>query len=113
MPLQRSEVYSTTGTKQSWNCDPSIAAFSVNLAVLLSAGGVAEYGLQYSYDTLDDPLLTDSDATWIDSNDLPAGTTDTGEANFSTPIARVRLVITTLTAPATLTMKMLQGMSVN
>lgn len=111
MPLQRSETYSTTGTKGSWNCDPSIAAFSVNLAVILSAG-TCSYTLQYSYDTLDDPTLTDSDATWFDSDDLPAGTTASGEANFSTPIARVRLVIAALSG-GTLTMKMLQGMSVN
>lgn len=113
MPLQRSETYTTIGTKGSWNCDPSIAAFSLNIAVLLSAGGVCSYSLQYSYDSLDDPTLTDANATWIDSDDIPAGTTTTAEANFNTPIYRVRLVIVTLTAPATLTMKMLQGMSVN
>ncbi len=113
MPLQRSETYTTTGTKGSWNLDYSITPFSVNVGVLLSAAGVASYTLQYSYDTLDSPTATDSDATWIDSNDIPAGTATTAEANFSTPIARIRLVIATLTAPATLTMKTLQGMSVN
>lgn len=111
MPLQRTETYTTTGTKPSWNCDPSITPFELNLAVILSAG-TCSYTLQYSYDTLDDPLATDASATWFDSDDLPAGTTATGEANFSTPIARVRLVIAALSG-GTLTMKMLQGMSSN
>lgn len=111
MPLQRSETYSTTGTKQSWNCDPSVAPFNVNIGCVLSAGTV-DYKLQYSYDTLDNPLLADSDATWIDSDDIPASTTGTAEANFSTPIARVRLVIAALSG-GTLKMTMLQGMSTN
>lgn len=111
MPLQRTETYSTTGTKGSWNCDPSIAPFSVNIACVLSAGTV-DYKLQYSYDTLDDPVLTDSNATWIDSDDIPAVTTATAEANFSTPIARVRLIITALSG-GTLKMTMLQGFSIN
>lgn len=111
MPLQRSETYTTTGTKGSWNCDPSIAAFSLNIVCILSAGTV-DYKLQYSYDTLDNPVLTDSDATWIDSDDIPASTAGTAEANFNTPIARIRVVIAALSG-GTLTMKMLQGMSVN
>ena len=111
MPLQRSETYTTTGTKGSWNLDTSIAAFNVNIGVILSDAGVTSYKLQYSYDTLDDPLLTDSDATWLDSNDIPAGTTATAETNFSTPIARVRVVIASLTG--SLKMTMLQGLSTN
>lgn len=111
MPLQRTEIYTTTGTKGSWNCDPSITPFNVNIACVLSAGGTVSYTFQYSYDVLDDPLLTDSDATWLDSNDLPAGTSATGETNFSTPVARVRIVIASLTG--SLKMTMLQGMSVN
>lgn len=111
MPLQRTETYTTTGTKGSWNCDPSITPFQVNIAVVLSAG-TCDYKLQYSYDSLDDPTKTDNDATWIDSDDLPASTTATGEANFSTPIYRVRLVIAALSG-GTLKMTMLQGMSTN
>jgi len=110
MPLQRTETYTTTGTKQSWNCDPSIAPFNVNIGVVL-VGGPAAYSLQYSYDVLDDPLLTDADATWLDSNDIPLGTAATAETNFSTPIARVRIVIASLTG--SLKMTMLQGMSSN
>jgi hypothetical protein len=109
MALQRTETYTTTGTKGSWNCDPSITPFNMNLICVVS--DACNYKLQYSYDTLDSPTATDSDATWIDSNDIPAGTTTTAEANFATPIARVRVVIASLTGNLKVTM--LQGMSVN
>jgi hypothetical protein len=111
MPLQRTETYTTTGTKGSWNCDPSIAPFQVNVAAILSDAGTVDYKLQYSYDTLDGPALTDSDASWIDSDDIPGGTTTTAEANFSTPIARVRIVIAALSGSLKVTM--LQGFSIN
>ena len=111
MPLQRTEIYTTTGTKGSWNCDPSITPFQVNVAAVLSGGGAVSYSLQYSYDTLDDPTLTDNDASWFDSDDLPLGTTTTGETNFSTPIARIRIIIASLTGSLKVTM--LQGMSIN
>jgi|SRR5580698_5490098 hypothetical protein len=111
MPLQRTETYSAPATTVSWNCDQSITPFNVNVVCLLSNGGTVSYKLQYSYDSLDNPVLNDTNATWIDSNDIPAGTSASAETNFSTPIARVRLVIASLTG--TLTMKMLQPMSVN
>jgi hypothetical protein len=110
MPLQRSEIYTTPGTKVSWNCDPSITPFNVNVAAILT-GGPVSYSLQYSYDVLDDPVLTDNDAQWLDSNDIPAGTVATAETNFSTPIARIRIVIVSITGSLKVTM--LQGMSVN
>jgi hypothetical protein len=110
MPLQRTETYTTSGIKGSWNCDPSIAPFNVNVAAVL-VGGPVSYTLQYSFDVLDDPLLTDSDATWFNSSDLPAGTTASGQANFSTPIARIRVVIASITGSLKVTM--LQGMSIN
>ena len=110
MPLQRTETYTTTGTKQSWNCDPSVTPFNVNVGAILLSGTV-DYKLQYSYDTLDDPLLTDSDASWIDSNDIPAATSATAEANFSTPIARVRIIIDAISGSLKVTM--LQGFSIN
>jgi hypothetical protein len=110
MPLQRTETYTTTGTKGSWNCDPSIAPFQVSIAAVLT-GGPISYSLQYSYDTLDDPTLTDASATWFDSTDIPAGTTASGEANFATPIARIRIVIVSITGSLKVTM--LQGMSIN
>lgn len=110
MPLQRTETYTTTGTKTSWNCDPSISPFNVNIGCILLSGTV-DYKLQYSYDSLDDPLATDASAAWIDSNDIPASTATTAEANFSTPIYRVRLIINAISG--SLKMTMLQGLSTN
>ena len=110
MPLQRTETYTTTGTKPSWNCDPSIAAFNVNILCALLSGTV-DYSLQYSYDTLDSPTATDSDATWLTSDDIPLTTAASAEANFSTPIARVRVVIVAIAGSLKVTM--LQGFSVN
>lgn len=111
MPLQRTVTFDTTGTKESWNCDPSITPFALTVAFALSDAGTVNYKLQVSYDTLDDPLLTDNDATWFDSTNIPAGTTGSKAEAFVAPIARVRVVIAALSG--TLKMTMLQGMSTN
>ena len=111
MPLERVETYTTTGTKASWNLDPSIAPFHASISCELSDGGTVSYTLQYSYDTLNDPLATDADATWFESTDIPAGTTASKAATFNAPIARVRVVIAALTG--SLKMISLQGFSTN
>jgi hypothetical protein len=111
MPLQRTETYTTTGTKGSWNTDYSIAPFQASINVTLTAG-TTSYKLQYSLDPLDSPTAVDSDANWIDSADIAAGTTGSATATFTAPIARVRLVITTLSG-GNLVMTMIQGMSIN
>ena len=111
MPLQRSETYTTTGTKQSWNCDPSIAPFNLSIAFDILAAGTATYSLQYSYDTLDSPTATDSDASWYDSVEIPVGTAVDAAQQFNAPIARVRVVIAALSG--SLKMTMLQGIGPN
>ena len=111
MPLQRTEIYTTTGTKQSWNCDPSISPFNLSVALTLMGAATGTFGLQYSYDTLDGPTLTDSDAEWFDSTVIPAGTTADAQQAFNAPIARVRVVIAALSG--SLKMTMLQGFSKN
>jgi hypothetical protein len=111
MPLQRTETYTTTGTKASWNCDPSITPFALSVMCALISGTV-DYKLQYSYDTLDGPLDTDASAVWIDSDGIPAGTTGSAEENFSgAPIARIRVVIASISGSLKVTM--LQGFSSN
>ena len=109
MPLQRTETYTTTGTKGSWNMDPSIAPFSASIACTLT--GTASYKLQYSLDTLDSPTATDSDASWFDSVDIPALTAASAQAGFINPVARVRLVIDSIAG--SIKMTMLQGLSTN
>lgn len=111
MPLQRTETYTTTGTKQSWNVDPSITPFQLSVALDLVSASTGTFGLQYSYDTLDSPTATDSDATWFDSAVIPAGTTADAQQAFTTPIARIRVVIAALSG--SLKMTALQGFSVN
>lgn len=111
MPLQRTETYTTTGTKGSWNCDPSITPFNLSIALALLSGTVS-YKLQYSYDTLDSPTAVDSDATWFDSTEIPAATAASSAQLFTgAPIARVRVIIATIAG--SLKMTMLQGMSTN
>jgi hypothetical protein len=111
MPLQRTQTYSNPGalTTPSWNCDPSIAPFEVSVSCVVT--GSVSYKLQYSYDTLDSPTATDSDASWIDSTDIPAGTTATDTTVFTAPVARVRLVFASGTGSVKMTM--LQGFSIN
>ncbi len=107
MPLQRTETYSNPGasTTTSWNCDPSIAPFQVGIACIVT--GAVNYKLQYSYDV----DASDAASDWIDSTAIPAGTTGTKEATFTSPIAKVRLVFASGTGSVKMTM--LQGMSIN
>lgn len=109
MPLRRTETYTTTGTKGSWNTDPSVVPF--NCSLNLTVTGTATYSLQYSYDTLDSPTAVDSDATWVTSADIPVGTTISQQTAFSVPIARIRVVIAAISG--SLKVEMLQGMSTN
>ena len=111
MPYCRTETYSTTGTKGSWNMDPSIAPFNAAVNITLSAG-TATYALQYTLNPLDSPTAVDSDAVWLDSPDIPTGTTGSATTSFLTPVARIRLVIAALSG-GTLTMEAIQGMSTN
>lgn len=109
MPYRRTETYTTTGTKGSWNLDPSIAPFNANIAVTLT--GTASYKLQYTLDPLDSPTAVDSDAAWFDSTDIPAATAASGGASFITPVARVRLIIASISG--SLKMEAIQGLSTN
>lgn len=109
MPYRRTETYTTIGTKGSWNLDPSIAPFNANVAVTLI--GTASYKLQYSLDPLDSPTAVDSDASWFDSNDIPAATITSALAAFITPCARIRLVIASISG--SLKMEAIQGLSTN
>lgn len=109
MPYRRTETYTTTGTKGSWNLDPSIAPFNANIAVTLV--GTASYKIQYTLDPLDSPTAIDSDASWIDSPDIPAATATSAQTSFITPVARVRIVIASISG--SLKMEAIQGLSTN
>lgn len=111
MPYSRTQIYSTTGVKPSWNLDPSITPFNASVAFVLSNGGAVSYKLQYSFDTLDSPTATDNDASWFDSTDFPAATNASKNGALVAPVARVRVDIASLTG--SLKMTVLQGLSVN
>jgi hypothetical protein len=110
MPYKRTQTYTTAITTPSWNLDPSITPFNATVACVLVTGPVS-YKLQYTLDDLADPLLTDANAAWFDSPDIPAGTAASVSTSFITPVARVRLVIASLTGSLTLTV--IQGLSTN
>jgi len=112
MPYYRSQIYSAPATTVSWNLDPAIAPFNAAVTVTLIGGPTASYKLQYTLDALDGPTATDASANWFDSPDIPAGTATGSTAGFLTPVARIRLVIATLTG-GTLQMQMRQGLSTN
>lgn len=108
MSLYRTVSYTTTGTKDSLNLDPSIVPFNVSVNVSIVAGS-ATYGLQYSQDPMD---VADAAALWFDSGDIPAGTITNAESMLASPISRIRLVIAALvTGP--LTIQVSQGISTN
>lgn len=110
MPLSRTETYTTTGTKGSWNCDPSITPFNLSVVVALLGAATASYKIQYSYDALG-PTQADSDATWFDSTEIPAATAASAAQQFTAPVAMIRIVIAAITGSVKMTM--LQGISVN
>lgn len=108
MALNRKITYTTTGTKESLNLDPSISPFDVSITATLSGGGSISYKMQYSLD----PMTTaDADATWTDSTGIPASSTTSLTANLTFPVERVRFIIASLTG--SLIVQTLQGISTN
>ena len=106
MALTHSVAYTTTGTKTSVNMDASIAPFNASVGVTLSSTGT--YGLQYS---LSDVNISDTNALWFDSVNIPSGTTASKVTNFMFPVSRVRLVI--VANGGTITLETLQGFTTN
>jgi hypothetical protein len=111
MPYYRTQTYSAAATTVSWNLDPAIVPFAASIVVTLSAG-TTSYKLQYSLNPLDGPLETDASATWVDWPDIPAGTAASAQTTIQQPVARIRLVIASLSG-GTLTMQARQGLSTN
>lgn len=107
MPYNRSETFSATTTfGDSWNVDPSIVPF--NLHVSCTVTGAVTYKLQY---TLDPCSVADGSATWIDSGDIPAGTTTSARAAFTSPVERIRIVFAS--NAGILKLQAIQGLSTN
>jgi hypothetical protein len=113
MPYYRTETYTTTGTKGSWNLDPSIVPFNANIAVTWNGSGACSYKLQWTLNELNGPTEVDSGALWFDSTDIPAATAASATSALTNPVGRIRLVIATLSGGATLQMQARQGLSTN
>jgi hypothetical protein len=109
MPLYQAISYTTTGTKASLNLDPSIAPFNASVACTLVAGSIS-YKLQFSLDPFD--TVTDANALWFDSADIPSGTTASKTSALTYPVSRVRFIIASI-ATGPLTVQILQGLSIN
>lgn len=110
MPYRRTEAYTTIGTKASWNVDPSIAPFALNVACTLLTGTVS-YKMQFTLDPLDSPTAVDSDASWFDFPEIPAATAASAQAALSVPVARIRVIIAAIAG--SLKVEAIQGLSTN
>lgn len=105
-PFFHTIAYTTTGTKTSLNLDSNIAPFQVTVAC--TVGTTATYKVQYSLDPMD---VADASALWFDSTGIPTGTTSSAVTTFTSPVARIRLVIAAVSG--TLTLQTRQGISIN
>jgi len=108
MALYQTITYTTTGTKDSINTDPSIAPFNATLAVTLT-GGTATYKAQWSISA---PDVADADAIWFDSTDIPANTSASKVSYLTAPVGRVRLIIAALSG-GDLVLQLAQGYTKN
>jgi hypothetical protein len=114
MSSYRTISYTTTGTKAALDLDWMIVPFNVSINCTLTTGPVS-YKLQFSPTPMLDLnglSISDANASWFDSGDIPAATTTSASTSLTSPVARVRLVIATLTA-GSLAMEILQGISTN
>lgn len=106
MPLYQTLTYTTTGTKQSLNLDPSIVPF--NAAITVALTGTADYKLQYSLTPF---TIADASANWLDIPGTAASITTSTSVPLLTPVSRVRMVITAVSG--TLVLEINQGFSTN
>lgn len=108
MPYFKTVTYTTTGTPASANLDPTIAPFAATVAVTLTAG-TASYKMQYS---IDPPEVTDANALWFDSTEIPSATAASIIKPLTLTVSRVRLVIAALSG-GNLVLQVQQGLSIN
>jgi hypothetical protein len=106
MSLYQTIAYTTTGTKESINLDPSIAPFQATVGV--NVGTAGNYSVQYSLDPF---TVTDANAIWSDTVNIPSGTTSSAITSIISPVSRIRIVIASITG--TITLQVSQGFTVN
>lgn len=108
MAYYQTNSYTTTGTKGSINLDPAIAPFCCTVACILEGAATGTFSMQYSLSPMD---VTDANALWLTSGDIPLATATNASSFIQSPVSRVRLVIAAVSG--TLTIQTLQGLSTN
>jgi hypothetical protein len=110
--LYKTAAYTTTGTMPSLNTDAMIVPFNATVAVNVGGGGT--YGMQYSLSPVanaDGTPIPDANAIWFNSTNMPTGTAASMTTAIIAPVARIRLVIASISD--TITLQVQQGMSTN
>lgn len=115
MPYNRTVTYPAggVGAMPSVDLDPSIAPANAVASVVLNGAATGTFSLQYTLDDFSSPLMTDAQATWFTSSDIPVGSTASVNAAFIVPVTRIRVVIAVALAGGTMTLRTLQGLSIN
>lgn len=91
----RSATYTTAVAQPGFNLDPMAEPFGATITVILLGAATATYGIQYA---LDDPFtVSDNNANWLFSTQLPSGQTASAGMTFYGPVSRVRINIAAIT----------------
>ena len=114
MPYNRTVTYpaGSAGAMPSVDLDPSIAPSNAVASVVLNGAATGSFSLQYTLDDFSSPYMTDAQATWFTSPDIPLGSAANVNAAFVLPVTRIRVVFASL-AGGSCTLRVLQGMSIN
>jgi len=108
MPYYQTFTYTNPGsaTEPTINLDPSIAPF--NAFILTTVTGTVSYKMQLSLNPMEDG---DTNSIWVDSTDIPAGTTGGKSSALTVPWAKVRFVFASGTGSVVVQIR--QGLSIN
>src|SRR4051812_6242213 len=99
MPYNRTVTYpaGSAGAMPSVDLDPSIAPSNASVSVTLNGAAVGNFSLQFTLDDFSSPLMTDAQATWFTSPDIPLATAANIVAGLNLPVTRIRVVFVSLT----------------
>lgn len=112
MSYQHTVIYpiAATGAQASLDLDPTIAPFQVSAVIVFNAGAAGTVQLQVTYDNFDSPTMTDAQATWVN---VGTGVTGTTVAALTSPVTRLRVTISVALTGGTVTLRTIQGFSIN
>ncbi len=102
-------TYTTTGIKPSLDLDPSVVPFVATVAVTITPAS-ATFSLQYTVSDFSSPGMTDANAVWFTSTEIPGATNASAFVALTKPVTRIRLNVETLTTGSA-RLQTLQGTS--